>query len=198
MSSSGVENPIVISDESAVVAEISGEKEELDLVICGDSIVKSIQPDLINPGKDNKLICLPGGKISHIRKAVIELSKSHTVKHLVLHVASNDTSSDPPAVVIRNMRSLIKEIKHNMPTTTLHISAVLPKINSSWLRGLNEINKGLYESEIEMGYCFIQHPKFASQGHIDDSLYSGDAIHLNKRGVAQLAIDIKYSNINFE
>ena len=51
-----VENPNV-GNENTSDAGSSDVKEELDLVVCGDSIVKYIQPDMIHPGKNNKLIC---------------------------------------------------------------------------------------------------------------------------------------------
>ena len=170
-------------------------KEYLDLVVCGDSIVKYLDVDQINPDKPNKLVCLPGGRIHDIRNAVVDLAKTHSVNHLVLHVATNNTPSESPKEVIEKMHRLIKEIKTNMPSTSLYISAVLPKTCSNWLPGINQINLGLCRSQIAMNYVFIQHPRFASQGRINENLFSGDAIHLNRRGVAQLAIDIKYNEI---
>ena len=59
------------------------------LLIVGDSCVKYMDADKINPGGNNKLVCIRGGKANDIRNAIMEVNASHAVAHCVIHVDSN-------------------------------------------------------------------------------------------------------------
>ena len=177
-------------------------KAKKDLVIIGDSIVKHINMDLVNPGKDNQLFCFKGGNVKTIRKEIIDIDAKLSIKSLVLHVGSNFIPADSPDLVAAQILDLVKEIQIQMPSTKIYISAILPKINADYNPGINFINSTLYNESLKKGFVFIQHNKFSRNGVIDFRLYvkreveAERPIHLSYGGVARLACDIKYAITN--
>ena len=60
----------------------NSEKTTKDMVIVGDSIVKYLKLDLMNPGKENKLFCFPGANIQRIRNELVEIDSQYAIKNL--------------------------------------------------------------------------------------------------------------------
>ena len=181
-----------VSESDEVSSNISENKEVLDLVIVCDSIGRHLDLNRIYPQVNNKLVCLRGGKINDVKLAVEELHASFSIKCLVLHVGINHTPEEKPLHVANQLLSLIANVKRILPSTMIFYSAMLPKHNSSWLRGINLINETVFNATNVLGFVGIPHPAFAQRGIINESLFCWDAIHLNFKGVAQFAKDIKY------
>ena len=165
--------------------------QKIDLLLAGDSCIKHIDVNKINPGGNNRQECIRGGKINDIRNAIMEVNASCEVSHCVIHVGSNHIPEEPPHTVASKLISLLKEVRHNMPNTTVSFSAILPKYGPDFLPGINTINWLVFNSASEIGYAFIFHSNFASHGHINNFLICKDGVHPSFRGVAQLAWDIK-------
>ena len=66
-----IENDEIEDDEEE-------EKEILDFACVGDSIVRLVNIDAVNPGCKNKLVCQPGATISTIRSSIKELDEDST------------------------------------------------------------------------------------------------------------------------
>ena len=168
-------------------------KEPLDMLIISDSIGRHLNVDLINPGGKNKLICRPGAMIEEIQNALINIESQYDIATLVIHVMTNHIPDEEPAEIAKEMLEFLDDIKLNMPNTNVFVSLVLPKINSFWLRGINCLNKKIFDAHSRYGFNVIQHPHFASTGHINEALLARDLIHLSRDGVKQLGVDIKRS-----
>ena len=175
------------------------EKVDKDLVFIGDSIIKHVKLNLVNPDKTNELCCIPGADISRIEQEIIKADEKYNMKKLALHVGSNEIPINDPEKVAHKLVNLIKATKKQMPDTELYFSAILPKISSSYNPGINYINQFLYNSSKTDNFTFVQHPQFSRNGIINFDNYarvevqSNRAIHLSKGGVARLACNIRYA-----
>ena len=167
---------------------------EIDFALCGDSVIKWIDIDSINPGGVNKKVCLPGARLDRIRESVLNLHSNYDIKRLAIHGGTNLIPDEAPIQVALQIIEFLGEVKSLMPTTELFFSAILPKINDSFSPGINEINYLVFNACKTLGIKFIQHSRFSRHGCIQVSLYTlADLIHLNRRGVQQLLYDIKSS-----
>ena len=176
----------------------SQDLSNIDLLVAGDSCVKHLDLELMNPGKTNRLICVPGGKAVDIRNRVKEICATNNVSHCVVHVGTNHTSSDEPIATAEKLVALLREIKTNMPQTSVYFSSILPKYDNEWLSSLNLINRRVYESSKKVNFSFIGHYDFATHGFINHRLLSRDGIHPSYSGVAQMARDIKFQCNRFK
>ena len=177
-----------VDEESQISVQ---EWETLDFVCLGDSLIKWLPVEEINPGHSNKKVCLPGAKIANIRDALDELNNDYNIKNLYLQVGSNEIPDKTPFEVARELTAFLTEIKLYMPDTKLYVSTIIPKIDSSYLPGINEINYLLCGSCNTLGIVLIQHQAFGNRGVINHKLYAYDQIHLNRIGIKYLANDIK-------
>ena len=123
----------------------SQDKGTIDLLVAGDSCTKYLDLEKINPGKENKLICILGGKTGDLKKAVMDTYSENKVSHCVVHIGTNHTSTDEPYAVAEKILALLKDLRKNMRQTALHYSAILPKFSNSWLPGFNEINHRVFQ-----------------------------------------------------
>ena len=167
------------------------QKEALDFVCLGDSIVRWLDLDKIKPGSINKKFCLPGAQIEDIRDALLEINDNFEVRNLYLHVGSNEIPQKSPFEVAKELTNLLTEIKVFMPLTKVYVSTILPKIDSSYIDGINQLNFLLCSSCNILGFVLVQHQAFCNRGIINSNLFAYDQIHLNRSGIAQLARDIK-------
>lgn len=174
------------------------DKEELDLLLIGDSIVRHVDTERLIPGgQTSSNVCLSGKKTADVRLRLKEEACKSDIKNIIIHCASNNIPTDPPAKVAKDLISLAKNVKANIPHAKLFISAVLPKIDSSYLPGINEINYRLYEEQRRSGFHLIQHPQFSQHGCIDMQLFSraevqnNRPVHLGRRGIVCFAQNMK-------
>ena len=173
--------------------DVTNAREQTDLLIAGDSCVKYLDVNRIHPsGKNNKLICIRGGKTEDIRNAIMEYTSTHNVAHCVVHVGTNHAPGEPPHLVQHKVISMLKEIRQNLPNTSIHFSAILPKYDVEddidFLPGINLINWGVRQHSTKIGYSFIGHPEFHRP---NTRLICRDGVHPSYSGVAQMAMDIK-------
>ena len=193
------ENPISLMDrvikcpneiwsQGNIEEQSTEEKPTIDLLIVGDSCTKHLDLNLTNPGKNNELKCIRGGRVHGIRESVKKYSAENNISHCVIHVGTNDTSDAPPHLVTERLLSLMKEMKCNMPQTKIYFSQILPKYDDSWLKCINAINHQMFLSRNSIGFTFIGHYDFATQFR---RLICKDGIHPSYSGVEQLARDIQ-------
>ena len=163
----------------------------IDFACVGDSIVRWIDIDSINPGSHNKLVCRPGATIADIRNSLKEMEEDYTVKNLLVHVGCNEIPQVQPFEVARRLSSLLAEIKVYMPFTKVFVSGILPKLGPEFLPGINDVNFMLFNTCQMLGMSFIQHSAFCRRGEINFRLLAGDGIHLNRGGIKQFELEIK-------
>lgn len=179
-----------IPDEIPVV---STAKNKYDLLIIGDSIVKYVDPEKINPGGRNKLICIPGGTLPDIRNALIQESKDNYIDSLILNLGTNHLPVESPISISENISNFCAEIRQKLPNTRLLLSGILPKSSEHYTPSISFINNRLFKASKNYRFKLIMHKKFFHEdGSINFSLLSKDKIHLNKHGVAVFGSTLKY------
>ena len=123
----------------------------------------------------------------------MEYTTTHDVAHCVVHVGSNHAPEEPPHVVTLKITSLLKELRKNLPNTSIHFSAILPKHDIEneidFTPGINFINWRVRQYATKIGYSFIGHPKFHDQSN--SRLICRDGLHPSYSGVTQMAMDIR-------
>ena len=172
-------------------SDVEEARPELDLLVIGDSNVRFLKTDEINPGKSSKIDCTGGGKLHHIRENLIKQHEAYDIRNAVIHVGSNHIPTDRPIDVARKLESFLKAVKLAMPNTFLHFSAILPKLSNSYLPGINYVNEHIFNVCRSLHIAFIQYPGFAQNGLTNPSLFGRDRIHTNPRGQAIMSKHIK-------
>ena len=172
-------------------SDVDNESDSLDFLCLGDSLIKWLKIEEINPGSKNLKVCKPGATILDIRDELIELNEIHDIRNIYLTVGCNEIPHKSPVEVATELGNFLSEIRLHMPSTKVYLSAILPKSGDDYLPGINAINYLLCNICNSVGIVFVQHPSFASNGNINWSLYAHDGIHLNTRGVPQLCADIR-------
>ena len=178
------------------------EKKELaDLVIVGDSMIKHIDVNKVNPGGFNELFLIPGGKINDIHREIRDISKKFDLSELLISAGCNEIPQHPkndwwPDEVLQKITHLLRSVKMNMPVgTQIYYSALLPKWDDSYLPGILYINSNLVSLQKEIGFKLIRNYQFWEQGFesMKSELYSkSDYVHLNHKGVARLGVNYMF------
>ena len=168
-------------------------KNNFNLVVIGDSIVKYVNVDKINPNGRNKLICIPGGTLHDIRNALISESKQSTIESVILNVGTNHIPYESPIEISRQLSSFCNEIRVKLPNTRLLFSGILPKVNDKYTSAISYINNRLYHTSRQIGFKLIMHKKFfLEDGTVNFNLLAKDRVHLSKHGVAVYGATLKY------
>ena len=166
-------------------------REDIDVCLIGDSLIRHIDLEKINPNGPNKMLCKPGGKIGDVRDQLKSVSGDN-VKRLILCTGTNHIPSEKPSEIATQLVNLVRDAKLNLPDTQVFVSAILPKYGKSCANGNNFINRKLFEASKFYNFDLIFNLQFQVNGFQNDSLYAMDGLHLNKRGVARLAMNFKY------
>ena len=90
------------------------QKDVLDLLVIGDSLVRHVDVNKINENGTNKLICIPGGKIQDIRRKLIDTNNSFNIQKLVLCVGSNHIPDEPPDILSRNLLEFVSDVRKHI------------------------------------------------------------------------------------
>ena len=181
------------SVQSAEIFPINNDKKvDIDVFLIGDSIIKHIDLDKINSKGNNKSICKPGGKIEDAREQLKTVFKGNNVKRLILCTGTNHIPHEKPIEVGTKLVNLILDVKRNMPDTQIFISTILPKYGNCYAKGINFVNKMLFDASKVHNFDLVFNFQFHVGGVQNDSLFAQDQLHLNRRGVARLAMNFKY------
>lgn len=170
-------------------------KEDLELVVLGDSIVRLVNPDCNQDPLDldqlnvNKVESVSGGKIQDMYENIEKLNDTYNIKNLILHIGSNHIPEMSPMSVSYGIIKLIDDIRDLMPHTKIFFSAILPKESIYFNPGINAINRHLYDVSTIMNFDFIIHSTFCSHSIVTERFYKYDRIHLSPSGISQLERD---------
>ena len=113
---------------------------EHDLLIIGDSLVDSIDPQKVNPSGGTTVVCIRGGSPNDILEAFRKQTASKKYKRIVVHVGTNLIPIFSKEYVSDNIITTMLEIKKLSPKSKLAFSSILPKYNDSWLNDIDYIN----------------------------------------------------------
>lgn len=174
------------------------DKEEVDFIDIGDSIIKYADPTEIAPdASSSEHICMRGAKIEQVGKRLEDVLKEKKVNKVVLHVGTNNIPKDRPEVVASKVLTVLNSAKTAHPDTEFYYSLILPKIGPNHLPGINMINSIITQNQEKIGFKVIPHPQFCKKGVFNLSLFSypevlnRKPVHLSRKGNKLFAENIK-------
>ena len=153
-------------------------KESIDLVVAGDSIVKHFNVD--NFSANNKVICLPGAQCHRVHREITKLSTTAHIKDLVVHFGTNSIPLDinqarrqcHPHEIASEVKDTLKQIQLQNLSTRLHFSAILPKVNNMYNKGINFINENIHDFCTKNDIGFIKHSDFSTKGNFKKEFFA--------------------------
>ena len=122
--------------ESSQNFRSGNDKEELDLIILGDSIVKRIDANAVltspttrinSPEAKVRVESISGAGIQEIYERAQDLSEQYRTKKIILHVGANHIPKISPRSLSFSIIRLIEGIQALFPPTDIFYSAILPK-----------------------------------------------------------------------
>ena len=161
---------------------------EHDLLIIGDSLVDSIDPQKVNPSGGTTVVCIRGGTPNDILEAFRKQTTTKKYKRIVVHVGTNLIPVFSKEYVSDNIIATMLEIKKLSPKSKLAFSSILPKYNDSWLNDIDYINSRVANAGFHVphsrSYGFCNHMcRFVNNnGTVLRSLFGKDGIHLTYSG----------------
>lgn len=165
------------------------EKTEHDLLVIGDSLVRNVNGEAINPGGDTTIECIPGARPENVAETFRQLSKTKSFKRVIVHVGSNLIPRYSPAYVADKITDCLDVVKNLSPSSRLAFSSVLPKIGNHLNPGINVVNSRVVASgrsgPSRCRYGSADHSLFFvnNQGQVNPNLFLRDGIHLSNEGV---------------
>ena len=160
-----------------------------DLLIIGDSIVKSVDLEKLDPKKNSTLVCVHGGTPRDVANQFKEISTKKRFKRVIVHVGTNLIPKFSKNFVVDKINECMLEIrKHASPTCKVAFSGILPKFNDGYLRDIDWINFNVWRSGSfgppSVQYGYVEHFSFfvGKNGKVDPKLLNKDAIHLSSYG----------------
>lgn len=163
-------------------------KNEHDLLVIGDSIVRFVDGEKINPGGDTSVKCIPGARPDTIISECKELLKTNSFKRIVVHTGTNLIPRYSRTFVSDKIVECLEALKQLTPKSRITFSAILPKYDDTFLAGINEVNSRVERSGRFVGFGCINHCRAMTHpdGSVNARLFNNDAVHLSPRGVEAL------------
>ena len=181
-------------DDSATTPKI-----EEDLLVIGDSLLRNLDVEILNPGGGATVSCLPGARPRDVVKKFRELTKTHRFKRVIVHVGTNLIPKFSRETCSARIIDCLESIRDIAPESKLAFSSVLPKLDQNLLEGINQVNFDVIRSG-KLGpkrtrYGHISHVSqftTAATGAVDRELFTRDGIHLTEKGRLGLAKSLNY------
>lgn len=133
-----------------------------------------------------------GAKIVDVSYYVERLVKPYQPRAIVLYIGGNDFSTlsgnkpKTPEQALLLYSQLLLRLKTQAPDTVVHILALKPTVSAmqQWSQ-IREVNVGLQALAVDkpmVTFFDANAVLYNSQGHLDDSLYRFDGVHLSRAG----------------
>ena len=137
-------------------------------------------------------VFLPGARCDKILAEIVRLSARYSFENIILHVGGNYIPHVYSDSITSEVVSFIETVNQLLPETKIAFSEILPKIDTSLLYGINNINKFVYEFCQCNSMDFVRHRFFNKRrdGSIDGSLLCWDGTHLSYKGVDTMEKDL--------
>lgn len=166
-----------------------------EILILGDSIIKHLDAAKISDKKTD-LKCIPGAQCDDLLRALATQLKSTNYKHIICHVGTNYIPQHDPRYVSNKLKDFLASVRMMAPSSQITWSPILPKTNDSLKRGINEINKSIFDTThlIKKLNSPFNHTLFFKdrKGQVNSRLFCKDGVHLSHEGVAALENSFKW------
>ena len=171
-------------------------KNEHDLLIIGDSLVRGLDSQSLNPGGDTTVELLPGARPDEMVEKFREMSKTDTYRRIIFHGGTNLIPKYSPTFVADKITSCLEMIRVLSPKSKIAFSGLLPKEGPHLLAGINDVNYRVFQSGLcghfKTRYGYINHRDFFqnNMGRIEGSLFTKDNTHLSDIGIKAFELSL--------
>lgn len=159
-------------------------QDKKNVVILGDSMIKSVQGWKMSKAKRVISRCFPGSTVKdmvHYVKPTLERNPDE----LIIHVGTNDLVSKDAETVIKEMTNLASQVRSQCSNTKITFSSIIArndeKVCDSKVQKVNDMMK---QSAIKNNWSFIDNSNITK-----DCLNQG-GLHLNKKGSGKLIMNL--------
>ena len=186
-----------VSNDAPVEIPVTQPKTECDLLVIGDSLVRDVNPAIINPGGGTEIKCLPGARPEDVASEFRKLSNANSYKRILVHVGTNLVPKYSPSCVADKIVQCMETIRELSPNSKIAFSHLLPKESDALLPAIDFINRRVSSSgrsgPARTRFGFNTHAAHFTDryGRVDRSLYKFDGIHLSKSGVKAFNNSVK-------
>jgi hypothetical protein len=191
-----------LAAQKQLLPPVQPAKQVIDVVIAGDSIVKHV--DVKSELPSAQIICVPGAKGHAVHRAVNTLAETTTIKQLVLHFGTNNIPTDfakacricPPDAIAGDIIQTLQNIQLQHPTTKLHFSALLPKVDRAFNQGIDNINYTVHNFCAHNDIGFVKHEDFCTDGRFKKDYFAPRewrerrALHPSEDGAKYISANI--------
>ena len=178
---------------SLINETFTSEKETLELLVIGSSIVKYIAAKKIEKRLPNNTLteCLPGAKVDDVMRRINELHNIYDIKKVVIHVGGNNIPRDNSTILTKKLIEMLQNTRRLMPKAKIYFSAIIPRVKNEWLPEINTVNGNLRTFCGQNLVQFIPHYQFyENSGNINFRLLCKDMVHPTREGTVVLARNI--------
>ena len=192
-----LEHVSIDAPDAIIETPVTQPKAECDLLVIGDSIVRDVDPAIINPGGHTEIKCLPGARPNDVVSEFRKLSNLNTYKRILVHVGTNLVPKYSPSYVADKIVHCMETIRELSPNSKIAFSHLLPKESNALLPGIDSINVQVSSSgrsgPARTRFGFNPHAAHFTDryGRVDRSLFKHDGIHLSNSGVKAFNNSIK-------
>lgn len=154
-----------------------------NVIVCGDSMINGIDNNGIS-GKHHKSIVKSfSGSTSKDLVHFVKPLVSKKPDILITHVGTNDITKNIDTV--KYLNEVIAFVKANSPSTEIILSNICKREDRNVEKERKHINDGIRNLARKYGLRSIDN------NNIDSSCLSKKKLHLNRKGLAKLAVNIK-------
>lgn len=186
------------SEETDESKPVEVETTKRDLLIIGDSLVRNLEANNINPGGDTQIECIGGARPVDIVDKFRAMCKTEEYKRVIVHVGTNLVPKFSRANVADKITESLELIRQLSPKSRVAFSRLLPKEGDHLLPGINEINgrvmRGGETGHFRSRYTSICHREFFAgrTSRVNARLLKKDGVHLSELGDRALENSIKH------
>ena len=160
-------------------------KRKPEVFIMGDSMIKFIKEDKLPEDYMNKSYVLPGANAEDMVDFIKPIARRRPEK-IIVHVGTNNVKTDKPNQVAEKIIAIAEDIAKISPATKIGVSGIILRQDQKALNDkIAKINSVLNTSCTRNGWYFIDN------GRIDKDCLNRGGLHLNRKGIFNLATNFK-------
>ena len=175
-----------IKTSAAVIENI--DLRQKNLLIIGDSMLKRIKTARFDNSGKSFIQTIRGGKIEDISSYIDKIPDCNP-KSVVLHVGTNNLTSDSPDTMVEKFENMIQKTNKKFPSAKLFVSEIISREKSYGLErddfDIASMNRTLQNLAKKYGAQIINHD------NLRDASYRYDGLHLTYKGTSILVNNIK-------
>ena len=173
------------NENESETKNITNADDRKHVIVCGDSILNGLDgAGLSSKYHRTTVRNFPGSTSSDLLDYVKPLCRKKP-HQIILHIGTNDLTNDAISTV-ENVRNIVDHVTTNSPGTEIVLSDVCIRDDKPQIQQkVNILNKALHV------FCSKNNIRCIKNANIETSCLSKKKLHLNKKGLSKLAVNLK-------